>query len=433
MTAAEPAAEAGRIAGAGIRMVLVAVLAACLYFVPRATVIVFPAITIASYALSVRGPGFTPGFTHRALLGAVRPALPLLGVALLSVAWALEPATSFSRALRLIVEIGLATLLFVLVPREPGPALRRMIAPLAAGLIGASLLALADVKLDGLLSAWLRPKGAPIGIAYSLSGALHTMFALPLAVALWRTGRPILAGTVLVSVLSIAAVGSSTATVALSLALLAGLGVLALPGLRWLVLGIQLVALLAMPLVLPISVNERICDLLGSRSSALHRIAIWNFAYEQWRARPVLGWGLESSRDLGAKRQVQYMAGCAVPGGNTDPPPMDEALPLHPHSFIVQVWLELGALGALAMAWLIIHLSLRAWRAAPDRWGHAAITGFSVATFTIASSSYGLWQSWWVATLVIGGGLALLCSRIASRGIGTRLRPPDNAPPGKAA
>jgi len=418
MTAAQPSAQAGRIAGAGTRVVLVAVLAACLYFVPRATVIVLPAVTIAAYALSVRGPAFT----HRALPGALLPALPLLAIAILSAAWALEPATSLSRGLRLIVEVGLATLLFVLVPRAPGPALRRLIGALAVGLIGASLLALVDVNLGGLLSAWARPNRVPIGIAYSLSGALHALFALPLAVALWRIGRPILAGAVLLSILSIIAVGSSTATLAVPLALLATIGVLALPALRWLVLGIQLAALLAMPLALPISVNERGCDLLGSRTSALHRIAIWNFAHEQWRERPILGWGLESSRDLGAKRQVQYMAGCAVPGGNADPPPTDEALPLHPHSFIVQIWLELGAPGALAMAWLITHLSLRAWRAAPDRWGFAATTGFSVAAFTIASSSYGLWQSWWVAALVIGGGLALLCGRVASRGNGA---PPD--------
>jgi O-antigen ligase len=107
------------------------------------------------------------------------------------------------------------------------------------------------------------------------------------------------------------------------------------------------------------------------------------------------------------------MAGCNVPAATEAA--TEEALPLHPHNFAIQIWLELGVLGAIAMAWLIGHLTLRAWRTAPGRFGYATTTGYAVAAFTIASSSYGLWQSWWVAALALGAALGLLCSRVATQ------------------
>lgn len=394
---------AGRIAA------LFATLAVLLFFAPRATAIVLPAAAIALCIID----GRRSGLPHR-WIAAVSPALPILTIALASTLWALNPETTASRALRLVLEVGSAGLLFILLPGRTEPVPARVFAALAWALGGAAALAVADVQSGGVLSGWARAEGTVIALAYSRSSAILAITALPLAFALWRLGRRRLAALPPAAALAIYAIGSDTAMLALPLGLVAALGVLAVPTLRWLVLGTQILVVVALPFALPISVDARLCDLLNQKSSALHRIAIWNFSHSQWLERPALGWGLESSRDLGMKRRIPYMGACQAPETAATPPATDEALPLHPHNFVIQVWLELGAVGALAMAWLIAHLTLRAWRTAPGRFGYAATTAYAVPAFTIAGSSYGLWQSWWIAALVLGAVLAHLSARAAS-------------------
>src|SRR5207244_777034 len=79
------------------------------------------------------------------------------------------------------------------------------------------------------------------------------------------------------------------------------------------------------------------------RTSALHRLIIWRFATDHIAERPVLGWGMDASREL--------------PGGKTsvrdylDLPPSivleGSVMPLHPHDAILQWWVELGIIGAV--------------------------------------------------------------------------------------
>ena len=86
-----------------------------------------------------------------------------------------------------------------------------------------------------------------------------------------------------------------------------------------------------------------------------------------------------------------------------------EAMPLHPHNVAVQVWLELGALGALiaaASVWRAFR-SVAALRSPVRR---AALSATLSAGFVVANLSYGAWQSWWLAApilaIAIGGTLA---------------------------
>ena len=104
------------------------------------------------------------------------------------------------------------------------------------------------------------------------------------------------------------------------------------------------------------------------------RLDIWSFVSERILERPLLGWGLEASRTFAP-------------------------VPLHPHNAGLQVWLELGVVGAVlfALIWGRAFESV-ARVAARDRAAAAACAGAAGAYFTIGALSYGVWQEWWLAT-----------------------------------
>ena len=132
----------------------------------------------------------------------------------------------------------------------------------------------------------------------------------------------------------------------------------------------------------------------GLKHSALHRIKIWEFAAERISEKPFIGWGLDSSRN--------------IPGGNQIITGTETYMPLHPHNGVLQVWLELGAVGAalLAALLLICLMGLRK-SGTPDRaGGTAALMG----VLTILCLSFGIWQNWWVATLGLMAVLTVLQS-----------------------
>ena len=129
-------------------------------------------------------------------------------------------------------------------------------------------------------------------------------------------------------------------------------------------------------------------------SSALLRLYIWKFTTERIVERPLLGWGFNSAR--------------SIPGGGDKFIVTDRDgrfrfselnLPLHPHNQILQIWLELGVIGALivavAGAWLIDRLGQ--WEP------RARAPGLALTATALAydSLSFGAWQSWWIAAVFV--------------------------------
>ncbi|MBE7217382.1 MAG: O-antigen ligase family protein [Caulobacteraceae bacterium] len=104
------------------------------------------------------------------------------------------------------------------------------------------------------------------------------------------------------------------------------------------------------------------------------RLEIWRFVAARIGERPLLGWGLDASR--------------IWPG----------IVPLHPHDGALQLWLELGAPGALMAAlvfgWLFSCLAGERTR---DPALAAAGAASAVAYVVIGALSFGIWQEWWLA------------------------------------
>ncbi len=130
--------------------------------------------------------------------------------------------------------------------------------------------------------------------------------------------------------------------------------------------------------------------------SGFHRLLIWNFSAHKSLERPLLGWGMRSSRH--------------VPGGDVWIHGMGETLPLHPHNAALQIWLELGAVGAMLGAGLFVF-ALATVRNNGVRteaaMGAAVITSAAVILFL----SFGLWQSWWISALWLGVAFATAAQR----------------------
>lgn len=128
--------------------------------------------------------------------------------------------------------------------------------------------------------------------------------------------------------------------------------------------------------------------------SLYHRVKIWRFTAERIAERPVAGWGLDASRRIpGGDRTVDVNAdiGYAWPKYGT----RALTLPLHPHNAALQIWLELGAIGAAIVAALLAAIPLLLLRA---RWSapeHMAALATITTTFVVAMLSFGLWQSRW--------------------------------------
>lgn len=114
------------------------------------------------------------------------------------------------------------------------------------------------------------------------------------------------------------------------------------------------------------------------------RLQIWSFVDQLVLAKPLTGWGLDASRSW--------------PG----------LIPLHPHDGALQLWLELGPIGAglaaLFFAWVLGRI---AEIARTDRVTAAAAAASTTAYLVIGALSFGVWQEWWLA---LGAVAAAVCA-----------------------
>ena len=118
------------------------------------------------------------------------------------------------------------------------------------------------------------------------------------------------------------------------------------------------------------------------------RLDIWRFVTDRIVEHPMRGWGLDASR--------------AWPG----------VIPLHPHDGALQLWLELGApgalLAALTFAWIFSWLASERER---DRELAAAGAASAAAYLVIGALSFGVWQEWWLALGAVSWAAVLLAKR----------------------
>lgn len=354
-----------------------------------------PLIVLAALAVLIVGP------RHEILrLGPNRLAVLLALLALLgavSAAWSIAPSLSFRKAMQLL---PLFAAVYVLVGAARGlsEASRKDAARwLAAGVVAAFLFLIVEAILGGILHHMLT--GAPLHTGDSLARykrgvTLLTLLAGPAVYWSWHhVGR--LAALAMLGglLLSAGLVQSGTAMAAVVVGLLWIGAAIWRPWFGRYGLAVALgIVVLSMPLMrlgpeeIPESLLQQIRTTQMHRLSSMgHRWLIWRFVSDKVAERPVLGWGLDSSR--------------AIPGGREDVQGYSERLPLHPHNASLQIWLELGVFGGLLGTLIAVWPALRIDRAFASGGSQAVAVGVVAATVAVALVGFGIWQSWWVGAL----------------------------------
>ena len=114
------------------------------------------------------------------------------------------------------------------------------------------------------------------------------------------------------------------------------------------------------------------------------RMGYWRHAADWIGDHPLRGWGLDASREF-------------APG-----------IILHPHNGALQIWLELGLIGAVSVAvfWGVLFANL----SRPERdAGRAAAAATAGAYLVFSAVSFGVWQEWWLA---LGAVAATACMAV---------------------
>lgn len=337
----------------------------------------------------------------------------------LSATWAIEPLRALGTAAQLGAFVMLGAAAAQATAAGGAAARARVLRWATLGLVLGLAAAAFDAASGHALRAAVRGlREAPASLAFGLKPAGSTMaLLLPLVAAsplprLLRAGI-VAAGGVLLFLLP----GESAKLAVLAGGVAAGV-VCLLPGRAPRALGAALAGLVLLAPALLGPVLARGLPVGDWPPSAAHRLLIWDFAIGRIAEHPLRGWGMEASRSVPGHRDSPSPAllerfGLTGPEVSAGWIPSSQLLPLHPHNGPLQVWLELGAVGAVLAALLAWHLA-----GAARRSGRPAVALAMLASGCVtAMLSFGAWQEWWIGAelLAVCGAAALGCREADAR------------------
>ena len=319
-----------------------------------------------------------------------------------SAVWALVPENAFVTGTKLLCYCMAAMAVTIIVDRLSQAEKRAVIMWAVAGWLIVHVLVWVDLSTAGALSGlWKQPPFTPN--RYSQGAAIAACVVLPLVVGLSRfRGRK----------QAFVFAGCSVATVfflqneAAKLALVSGILVYAIVRWRsimfWPIILISLAGGVLSPILFakPLS-NSVSCAVFNIKTSALHRIRIYEFSSHNIFKKPILGWGMDGARSIpGGGRQLK-LHDCDYKGRASKTWDLGAAMPLHPHNGSLQVWLELGAVGVAIFIGLLGKLMLNLHRNYAFGDGRPLIAGLFTAVFLVYNISFGLWQSWLIFAMIL--------------------------------
>jgi exopolysaccharide production protein ExoQ len=308
----------------------------------------------------------------------------------LSLIWDLHPQSGARKLVDVILITGSLLALLALAGRIDLGQSRHLSWALASGMLVGLLLLAIETVFDFPLYR------AVMGTSPKLDDLIESkrsVDALPLLVwpaclSLARLNMPWL-GAVLAAVFTVACVKltASSATVGMALSMVMfGACFVSIPWVRRI---LTAAIALAFALILPLAIVAY--DMGGTtahwlKHSGQHRIEIWHFAAQKTLEHPLFGYGFNASRYVPNGSAVSQFL-----------PPGQSLIPLHPHDAFLQVWLETGAVGAIIML-AILLAALRATTCWPASVARFTLPGYA-AGLVVAGFAFGIWQSWWMATI----------------------------------
>ncbi|MBT3305287.1 MAG: DUF1674 domain-containing protein [Alphaproteobacteria bacterium] len=187
---------------------------------------------------------------------------------------------------------------------------------------------------------------------------------------------------------------------------------------RWVAWGmgaVVVVGVLSAPMIPDLLPNPLVSGkyLSWLTPSSAHRIVIWKNAVDHIEQKPAFGSGFDSTRGLYSVRdRVKY----TFPKGivNQSYQVQYEPIPLHPHNAVLQVWLELGAVGALIGLALLLFILRAIERNIDNRFSRAAALSMFTSALALCSISFGIWQSWWLSSILLSAAFLIASLKGAS-------------------
>ena len=130
--------------------------------------------------------------------------------------------------------------------------------------------------------------------------------------------------------------------------------------------------------------------------SAAQRIEIWRHIGQAIAEHPLLGIGID-----GARHTLSVAPG-SIEGA------------LHPHNAFLQIWLELGVIGVAWLVGFLLFLGSLIGRMPVEArpYADAALA----AAVLVSSFAWGIWQTWWIATLFVSAALLVAGARARDAG-----------------
>lgn len=355
----------------------------------------------------------SPSRTIAAAVAVIIPFVPLLAWMAVSSAWALDTKAAAMLALRVAAIVAASAVLIGNLGAAAAARQSKLIAAVAIGFCSASLVVLLDLGMGLGLARTLHAERGPDydeALFFGRAATIHAILVVPLTLGLLRRGSRRLAGLhAALAVSAILMTASLSAKTALALGLASSVVTFAMPWFRWVVVAGLAAAVLSAPIAFPLELTPgTACWLANHKPSALHRVYIWNFVAARIAEKPVLGWGLDAARRMPGGDARLVIRSCDAANRPAEIAIDNQILPLHPHNGILQVWLELGGVGAaLGFGALVIVLGRcfaePAWRA---RASQAAVTGAIVAALSVSLISFGVWQEWFLAALGVVAAIA---------------------------
>ena len=341
-----------------------------------------------------------------------------------SALWSVTPAQSLYAATSLLVTLVVG-LFFVAGARELDAGERQVFerALIAGGVVGFALLAV-ELSSDAAVYRWvLERAGFPIrspvllGVVFNFENGLSmaALFLWPWATALRNRGLGVLAVVFPLFAIGLMVLAGKEAPL---LGIVLGGGVLAAALLapRMATRGLGLVVVLGvlaaplLPKAIP-PMDELVRSAPNLSRSAYSRLLIWKNAGAHIEERPFAGLGMNASRALygsGDKTERIFYDRAGKPVWWTGPM---EPIPLHPHNAVLQIWLELGLVGAAGLALLLVSTLRALARSRLARADKAACLALFTTGLTIALLSYGIWQGWWLGALWLAAAFAAASAR----------------------
>ena len=127
------------------------------------------------------------------------------------------------------------------------------------------------------------------------------------------------------------------------------------------------------------------------------RLEIWDYVSRYMLQNPLYGFGLEATRHINNFDSKQiYQEGTSI---------------LHPHNFVLQIWIEFGLVGIVTLGGLLTALILRMQKYLTPQQARFTLPTL-IAIMSVGSTGYGMWQGWWIGTLFVAIATCILAVRM---------------------